>query len=326
MTPRARLRLARLIVDDEWPVARAAARFQVSWKTANRWAERYRAEGPAGMLDRSSRPHRSPNTTPEPVKRRIVHLRLKHRLGPVEIAAKVGVAASTAHRVLVRCRINRLSRLDRASGEPVRRYEHPRPGDMLHVDVNKLGNIPDGGGWRYHGRRQGNRHRAATATISGTPRNIYGQPKMGTAFVHTVIDDHSRVAYAEIHDDENATTAAAVLRRAVAWYSARGVLTRRVLSDNGSAYRSHLWRDTCAELGISPRRTRPYRPQTNGKIERFHRTLADRWAFRRLYLSESQRRKALPGFLHEYNHHRPHTALAGQPPITRLTNVPGQHS
>ena len=323
LTPRARLRLARLIVDEHWPVSLAAARFQVSWRTAKRWADRYRAEGPAGMLDRSSRPHHSPNKTPEPVKRRIVHLRLKQRLGPVEIAARVGVAASTAHQVLVRCRINRLTALDRASGDPVRRYEHPAPGDMLHVDVKKLGNIPDGGGHRYVGRAQGRRHRAATP---GKRRNQYRNPKMGTAFVHTVIDDHSRVAYAEIHDDETATTATAVLRRAVAWYAERGVTTRRVLSDNGAAYRSHLWRDTCTELAVSPRRTRPYRPQTNGKIERFHRTLADRWAFRRFYSSESQRRKALPAFLHEYNHHRPHTALGGQPPITRLTNLSGQHS
>ena len=138
-----------------------------------------------------------------------------------------------------------------------------------------------------------------------------------------MIDDHSRVAYAEIHDDETAATATAVLRRAVVWYAERGVTTRRVLSDNGSAYRSHLWRDTCAELDIKHKRTRPYRPQTNGKIERFHRTLAAGWAFRRLYLSESSRRKALPAWLHEYNHHRLHTAIGKVPPITRLTNVPG---
>ena len=133
---------------------------------------------------------------------------------------------------------------------------------------------------------------------------------MGTAFVHTVIDDHSRVAYAEIHDDETAATAIAVLRRAVAWFAARGVTVERVLSDNGSAYRSHAWRDTCAELGITPKRTRPYRPQTNGKIERFHRTLADGWAFRRIFLSElSPPARPCPAWLHEYNHHRPHTAI-----------------
>ena len=146
---------------------------------------------------------------------------------------------------------------------------------------------------------------------------------MGTAFVHTVIDDHSRVAYAEVHDDETAATATAVLRSAVAWFAERGITVERVLSDNGSAYISHLWRDTCAELGIKHTRTRPYRPQTNGKIERFHRTLSDGWGYARCYGSESERRDALPAWLHEYNHHRPHTACGNKPPITRLTNLPG---
>jgi transposase InsO family protein len=317
------LRLARLIVDDGWPIARAAERFQVAWPTAKRWADRYRTGATAGMTDRSSRPHHSPRTTPTPTVRKIVHLRWKQRLGPVAIADRVGCSPSTAHQVLRRCRINRLSHLDRVTGEPVRRYEHPAPGDLLHVDVKKLGNIPDGGGWRYVGRQQGYRNRAATP---GKPRNAHHNPKIGTAFVHTVLDDHSRVAYAEIHDDETAATATSVLRRAVAWFAARDVTVRRVLSDNGSAYCSHLWRDTCTELGITRKRTRPYRPQTNGKIERFHRTLADGWAFRRLYTGESQRRKALPGWIHEYNHHRPHTATGGHPPITRLTNLSGQYS
>ena len=149
---------------------------------------------------------------------------------------------------------------------------------------------------------------------------------MGTAFVHTVIDDHSRVAYAEIHDDETAATAALVLRHAVAWFGARGVTVERVLSDNGSAYRSRLWAATCAELGITPKKTRPYRPQTNGKIERFHRTLADGWAFQRFYNTETARRAALPAWLHEYNHHRPHTAIGKATPVSRLTNLPGQYS
>jgi transposase InsO family protein len=323
LTPRHRLRLARLIVDDGWPVSHAAAAFQVSWPTANRWATRYRQAGEAGMTDRSSRPHRSPRRTPQPVVRRIVHLRWKQRLGPVEIAARVGVAPSTAHQVLRRCRLHRLSHVDRVTGEPVRRYEHDRPGALLHVDVKKLGNIPDGGGWRYVGRLQGERNRAATP---GKARSRHYNPVIGTAFVHTVIDDHSRVAYAEIHDDETAATATTVLRHAVAWFAARGVTVERVLSDNGSAYRAHAWRDTCAELGIKPSRTRPYRPQTNGKIERFHRTMADGWAYRRPFTSESARRKALPAWLHEYNHHRPHTATGRRPPITRLTNLSGQYS
>jgi len=323
LTPKARLKLARLVVDDGWPIARAAERFQVSWPTAKRWVQRYRQGGEAGMQDRSSRPGSQPNRTSQPLVRKIVHLRWKQRLGPVAIADKVGLAASTVHAVLVRCRLNRLSHLDRCTGEPVRRYEHDTPGAMLHVDVKKLGNIPDGGGWRYVGRVQGEKHRSATA---GKPRNKHHNPMIGTAFVHTVLDDHSRVAYAEIHDDETAATAVAVLRRAVAWFAARGVTTQRVLSDNGSCYRSHAWRDTCLELGITHKRTRPYRPQTNGKIERFHRTLADGWAFKRLYTSESARRKALPAWLHEYNHHRPHTAIGKTPPITRLTNLPGQYT
>ena len=323
LTPKARLKLARLVVDDGWPIARAAERFQVSWPTAKRWAERYRQAGEPGMADRSCRPHRSPTRTSQPLVRKIVHLRWKQRLGPVAIGGRVGLAASTVHAVLTRCRRNRLAHVDRVTGEPVRRYEHDHPGSLLHVDVKKLGNVPDGGGWRYLGRQQGWKNRAATA---GKPRTRHGNPVIGTAFVHTVIDDHSRVAYAEVHDDETAATAIEVLRRAVAWYATRGVRTERVLSDNGSAYRSHAWRDACTDLGIKHKRTRPYRPQTNGKIERFHRTLAAGWAFSRMFTSESARRNALPAYLHEYNHHRPHTAIGNVPPITRLTNLPGQYS
>jgi transposase InsO family protein len=323
LTPRARLKLARLIVEHRCPIARAAERFQVSWPTAKRWRDRYLELGEAGMVDRSSRPHRMPAKTPQPVLRKIVHLRWKQRLGQLEIAARVGIAASTVHQVLRRCGINRLTDLDRATGEPVRRYEHPHPGSMIHVDVKKLGNVPDQGGWRYVGKAQGKRNRARTVHRA---RNRCGAPLIGTAYVHTVIDDHSRVAYAEVHDDETAATAVLVLTRAVAWFAARGVVVERVLSDNGSAYRSHAWREACAGLGVTPKRTRPYRPQTNGKIERFHRTMAQGWAFRRLYLSESQRRKALPGWLHEYNHHRPHSATERRPPITRLTNLSGSNS
>jgi transposase InsO family protein len=323
LTPRARLRLARLIVDHDWRPARAAERYDVSWKTATKWADRYRREGVAGMADRSSRPHRQPNRTPTPTVRKIVHLRCKQRLGPVGIADRLGLASSTVHAVLTRCRLNRLSHIDRVVGEPVRRYEHEHPGDLLHVDVKKLGNVPDGGGWRYVGRAQGGKHRVATP---GKPRSKHRGPLIGTAYVHTVIDDHSRVAYAEIHDDETAATASTVLRHAVAWFAQRGVTVRRVLSDNGGAYTSHRWRDTCADLDITAKKTRPYRPQTNGKIERFHRTLADGWAFRRFYPTENARRAALPAWLHHYNHHRPHTAIGKTPPITRLNNLAGHHT
>jgi transposase InsO family protein len=295
----------------------------VSWRTAAKWAARYREEGPAGMNDRSSRPHRQPNRTPAPMVRKIVHLRWKQRLGPVEIGDRLSMPASTVHAVLVRCRLNGLAHVDRATGEPIRRYEHERPGDLIHVDVKKLGKVPDGGGWRYVGRAQGPKNRFATAD---KPRNKWRNPLIGTCYLHTVIDDHSRVAYVEAHDDETKETATLVLRNAVAWFADRGVTVHRVLSDNGSCYRSHLWRDTCADLGVTPKRTRPYRPQTNGKIERFHRTLAEGWAFKKFYNSESARLAALPAWIHEYNHHRPHSAIGKCSPITRLNNLAGHHT
>jgi transposase InsO family protein len=154
---------------------------------------------------------------------------------------------------------------------------------LIHVDVKKLGRVPDGVGWRYVGRQQGKRNRSATAVRTAGPRSVYGHPLIGTCYLHTVIDDHSRVAYVEAHYDETKETATQVLKNAVAWFAERGVSVRRVLSDNGSCYRSNLWRETCAELGVAPKRTRPYRPQTNGKIERFHRTLAEGWPFKKFY-------------------------------------------
>jgi transposase InsO family protein len=325
LTPRARLRLAQLVVDRGWTCAAAAKMFMVSPRTAAKWADRYRAEGTAGMADRSSRPRTSPAKTPPHLVRQIVRLRWRKRLGPVQIAGQLGIPASTVHAVLVRCRISRLSHIDRVTGEPIRRYEHDRPGALIHVDVTKFGNIPDGGGHRFVGRQQGKTNRATTARRTGERDKHHGA-RLGTTYLHTVIDDHSRVAYAEICGDETAATAIAVLQRAVAWFAARGVTVERVLSDNGSAYRSYAWRDACAAQGITPKRTRPYRPQTNGKIERFHRTLADGWAYARLYDSEAARRDALPGWLHFYNHHRAHSAIGGLPPISRLTNLPGHHT
>jgi transposase InsO family protein len=276
------------------------------------------------MADRSSRPHRSPHKTPEVLTREIVRLRWRRRLGPVQIGGRLGVPASTVHAVLVRCRVSRLSHIDRVAGEPIRRYEHPRPGSLLHVDVTKFGNIPDGGGHRYVGRPQGRHNAQATARRTGQRGHRY-RPLIGTAFLHTVIDDHSRVAYVEIHADEKADTAIGVLNRALAWFAERGVRVERVLTDNGSCYRSHAWRDACATLGIKHKRTRPYRPQTNGKIERFHRTLADGWAYARRYESEAERRAALPGWLHFYNHHRIHSVIGGTP-VSRFNNLPGHHS
>ena len=322
LTPRARLRLAKLIVEERWPVIVAAKMFMTSPPTARKWAARFRAEGPAGMVDRSSRPRSMPTKTPPATVKRILRLRWRRRLGPAQIAGELGISASTVHAVLVRARINRLSHIDRVTGEPIRRYEHDHPGAMIHVDVTKFGNIPDGGGHRFLGRAQGTRNRHAMARVN---RNTRYQPRLGIGYLHTVVDDHSRVAYVEMHADERSDTAIGVLRRAVAWFAERGVAVERVLSDNGPAYRSHAWREACSELRIRHKRTRPYRPQTNGKIERFHRTLGDGWAYAKLYTSETERRDALPGWIHFYNHHRRHSAIGGTP-ISRLNNLSGHHN
>jgi transposase InsO family protein len=318
-----RLRLARCVVEEGWPLRRAAERFQVSPTTAARWASRYRLAGPAGMADRSSRPHASPARTPVRTERRIIGLRVSRQLGPARIAFELGLNPSTVHKVLTRYRCPRLAHLDRATAVPVRRYERARPGELVHVDIKKLGNIPDGGGWRVTSRSQGIRNRAATP---GAGRSRHGKPALGYSYLHTAIDDHSRLAYTEILADERKETAAAFLARAAAWYAAAGITIERVLTDNGACYRSLPWAATCASLGIIPKRTRPYRPQTNGKAERYHRTLADEWAYARPYASEAQRRAALDPWLHTYNHHRGHTALGGLPPASRVTNLSGQYT
>jgi transposase InsO family protein len=283
-----------LIVEEKWPTVRAAEAFGVAWKTADKWVERYKAEGKAGMTDRSSRPHSSPAKTDPATTKRIVSLRLRKRWGAVRLAAETGVAPSTAGAVLRRCRINRRSRLDRRERQIVR-YEHPAPGDLLHADVKKLGNIPTGGGWRFLGLQAGkaNRH-----LDGGRARSRYHNPLMGHGFIHVVLDDHSRLAYAEIREDETGPTAADVLHRAVAWFADRGVNPRRVLTDNGGCYRGRDWAAACTELGITPKRTRPYRPQTNGKVERFNRTMTSEWAFAQLFTSEADRRAAFPAWLH----------------------------
>lgn len=224
LTPRHRLRIARLIIDDGWAVADAAHQFNVSWPTAKRWADRYAAMGAVGMEDRSSRPHRSPNRTAPELVRRIGHLRWKQRLGPVGIGWKLDMPASTVHAVLVRLRLNRLHHVDKRTGEVSRRYEHDKPGAMIHVDVTKFGNIPDGGGHRFVGRQQGNRNRAATP---GVPRSKHRKPLIGKAFVHTVIDDHSCVAYAEIHRDRGAAPGGVLVRRARHHYRT-GALRQRL--------------------------------------------------------------------------------------------------
>jgi transposase InsO family protein len=321
LTETGRLRLARCVVEDGWPVRRAAERFQVSHTTAARWAGRYRQLGAAGMADRSSRPRHSPARTPARVERRIIGLRVTRRLGPARIAFRLGLNPSTVHKVLCRYGCPKLAWLDRATAVPVRRYERDYPGELVHVDVKKLGNIPDGGGWRTAGRTQGNRNKAATTTARHG-----GHPVLGYSYLHSALDDHSRLVYTEILADERKDTATAFLHRAHDWFASHGITIERILSDNGACYRSLPWAAACAQLGITHKRTRPYRPQTNGKIERFHRTLADEWAYAQPYATETQRRNTLPGWLHTYNNHRGHTALGGHPPASRVSNLSGQYT
>jgi transposase InsO family protein len=308
LTPRGRLQLARCVVDDGWPLRRAAERFQVSATTAMRWAKRYRERGAEGMNDRSSRPLSSPRRTPTRTERRIIKVRVVRRWGPARIGFLLGLHPSTVHRVLSRFGLARLSWLDRATGRNVRRFEHAAPGDLVHLDTKKLGRIPDGGGWKVHGREiRPNRHR--------------GQ---GYVFLHTALDDHSRLAYSELLPDERKETAAAFWTRAHAYFSSCGIAVTRVLTDNGSCYRSHVFRDALGP--IKHKRTRPYRPQTNGKVERFHRTLLDEWAYATAYTSDSARAEAYPDWVHRYNHHRGHTALGGRPPVSRVPNLSGQNT
>jgi transposase InsO family protein len=292
------------------PVAHVAAEMGVSRTTASRWWRRWLAEGEAGLRDRSSRPHRSPRRTALHVERRVERLRRRERLGPLRIAQRLGLATSTVYRVLCRLGLRHLRWLDRPTGEVIRRYEHPRPGDLLHMDVKKLGRIPSGGGWRAHGRGQDGHG---------------GHSRVGYAFIHSVVDDHSRLAYSEVLVDERAATTVGFWQRALAWYAERGVTARAVLTDNGPAYRSADFSRACSAAGVSHRFTRPYRPQTNGKVERFNRTLLDEWAYVRLYRSETERTRALDTWLHWYNHHRRHTALGGLPPVSRA-NVPEHHN
>jgi transposase InsO family protein len=318
LTPAGRLRLARCVVDERWPLRRAAERFGVSVGTARRWATRYRQAGAAGMVDRSSRPVSCPHRLPTRTERRILGLRVSRRWGPARIAYRLGLNPSTVHKVLLRYGAPPLRWTDPATGARIktsrtraRRYEHTQPGDLVHVDVKKLGRIPDGGGHKVLGRAAG--------------RTVKGATKPGYAFLHHALDDHSRLVYSEIHPDERKQTAAGFWTRAAAWFTSCGITVRSVLTDNGSCYRSG---DFAAALGehVTHKRTRPYRPQTNGKVERFNRTLLEEWAYARPYTSEAERVAAYATFLHTYNHHRGHTALAGASPADRVPNLAGQNS
>jgi transposase InsO family protein len=308
LTPIGRLTLVDRIAHGR-PAAHVAGEMGVSRATAYKWWRRYVEEGEAGLIDRSSRPLRSPRRTPARVERRIESLRRRTKLGPIRIAVRLHMPASTVHRVLVRQRLNRLSWMDRPTGRVIRRYEHDHLGDLVHVDVKKLGRIPPGGGWRIHGRL-GPHH-----------------PSVGYDYIHSAIDDHSRLAYSEICADERGATAAAFWTRAVAFFAAHGIAVQRVLTDNAFAYRNSVaFRTAVSESGAVQRFIQPRRPQTNGKVERFNRTLLEEWAYVRPYTSNQRRTTALTTWLHIYNYHRAHTSLGLLPPISRVNNVSGHYN
>jgi transposase InsO family protein len=310
LTPAGRLLLCQRI-EGGWPVAHAAESMGMSRDRAYVWWRRYQAEGVAGLEDRSSRPHRSPTRTTASRERRIMHLRRRRGLGPARIAGIVKLPASTVHAVLVRHGLNRLDCLDRPTRAPIRRMEMTRPGELVHVDIKKLGRVPRGGGWRIHGR----------AAVAG--HQSHKKRTIGYAFVHSAIDAYSRLAYSEVLNDEQGATAAGFWTRATAFFAAHGITIERVLTDNGSCYRSRHFAAVLGEVVHS--RTKPYRPATNGKIERFNRTLLAEWAYARPWSSDGQRTRALTTWLHLYNHHRHHTAIGG-PPISRVSNLTGHNS
>ena len=307
LTPEGRLRLCHRIADG-WTVAEAARSMNISRQTAHKWWTRFCDSGLDGLIDRSSRPASCPHQTPARVERRIVALRQSRRLGPARLAGIVEVPASTVHRVLVRHGVNRLRWLDRPTGRVIRRIETSRCGELVHIDVKKLARVPDGGGHKMLGR-------SAVTRVKGG----------GYTHVHTAIDAYSRLAYSELAGPENTVNCVAFLDRAVTWFAQRGIRIERVLTDNGNGYRSHAWRARCTDLGIKHTRTKPYRPATNGKAERFNRTLSEEWAYGRLWKSEASRARALDRFLHRYNHHRHHTAIGG-PPSSRVNNLAGHNT
>ena len=319
LTPEGRRRMVRCVIDRNWTVEMTAERFQVDPKTVRKWRDRSLAEGDAGLEDRSSRPKCSPNRTPRACRRRVVRLRKRRRWGAERIGLEVGLAASTVQVILRDAGLGRLDRGDRATASKVapRRYQRERPGELVHVDIKKLAAIRDGGGWRMHGRGAAN----GTGAHSG----------VGYRYLHTALDDRSRVVYSEILDDETAETAAAFWCRAVTALAAQQIVIERVLTDNGPCYRSRLWAAACADTGVVHKRTRPYRPQTNGKVERFHRILLEEWAYIRDWTSEHQRSLGYARFIHFYNRHRPHGALGWQSPMATLAhclgdNVPLMHT
>lgn len=293
------------------PQAHIASAMGISRKCVVKWLERYAEAGEAGLHDRSSRPHRSPRRTCPEVEDRIVETRRRERRGPDWIGAELGVPPRTVSRVIARHGLPRLEQLDPMTGEVIRaskattvRYERDHPGELAHMDVKKLGKIPDGGGWRAHGRGPGD--------------NKDRKNGVGYDYVHSLVDDHTRLAYSEILPDEKGLTCAAFLERAIAYFAAHGITRiERLITDNAWAYK-HSLRGVCAEHGIRQKFIKPHCPWQNGKVERLNRTLQNEWAYRQVFTSNDDRTAALAPFIEHYNTQRRHSALGGLPPISRL--------
>jgi transposase InsO family protein len=312
--PNSRRLLVERIEREGWPLTKAAEAAGVSGRSASKWLARWRTEGPAGLADRSSAPRRVPSRVPEQTVRAIAALR-RLRMTAAEIAELLGIALSTVSRWLRAIGLGKRSRLE--PPEPPNRYERSRPGELVHVDVKKLGRI----------LRPGHR-----VTGDRSTRKKSGPKRLGIAgweFVHVCVDDATRLAYAEVLPDERGSTAAGFLRRAVAWLAGFGITVEAVMSDNGSCYVSRAHAEACAELGLRHLRTRPYRPRTNGKAERFIQTLQNRWAYGAIYGTSAERTAALPGWLSHYNFRRRHGSLGHRPPAARLAelnNLVGSYS
>jgi transposase InsO family protein len=305
LTPFGRLLIVQRVQVMGWSVVSAADAAGVSRATAHKWVRRYREQGEAGLADRSSAPRGCPHALPSPAVLRVLKARRRLGRGPHHLAAVLGMPRSTVYGVLRRHGMSRLDHADRPTGAPLR-YEKDRPGELLHVDVKKLGRIPSGGGHRMLGR-------------STSTRRAKGERRIGYDFLHAAVDDHSRVAYVEVHPDERGETCAAFLHRAAGFYAERGVRIDAVMTDNALNYvRSQAFLATLEAVGARHQRIPAYRPRANGKVERFNRTMAEEWAYVRLYTSNGQRLAALPRWVRFYNERRPHTALGGLPPASRL--------
>lgn len=319
LTPEGRRRLCERI-DAGRPISHVADEGGISRPALTKWYKRWLAYGEDGLQDRTSRPEHSPTATPSDIEDMVVQVRIHEKWGADRISgflATVGagdilVSPVTVHRILQRHGISRLRDLDMPTGESKRdpnRYEHPHPGDMVHVDVKKVGRIPVGGGWFVHGRD----------TEEGRASRRVKNKRAGYVFIHAAVDDHSRLAYVETHDNERGETAAAFWLRAVQFYAEHGITTiHRCLTDNGPAYKSRVFNAALAGTGTTHKYTRPHTPRTNGKVERFNLTMKLEWLYKQAYASEEERRDALAPFLNEYNHDRPHSSLGNKPPASRV--------